>query len=313
MKTITLKIMIIITIVFIMFSNCYKTYTVENRISKESLENALEKFVDSQENNQNYDIKLISNDLIEITTSDGSKYNLNFDLQNEENIIFKLEMFVKNGMSYNDFKSQTDNLMLPMLGYLAIAHINNIEYSDSIAYFSDIHMNSNWNGNFYSNSPYSIIDDSGNTILSGGSKNIKVSEFSNKVMEYVNLTYKNQESINDNDNINSFIWTIEKEEVANANDTCKLISTLKVNLNSEFQKIKNYANSINTNTHNEIANSNINSNINNNIENNTQNHDNTTKDGTLPAVGNGKLIGIVIGMSILILLIAIIRSSKFRE
>ena len=39
------------------------------------------------------------------------------------------------GMSYEEFKKKTDNLILPMLGYIAVANIQGVEIKDASAYF----------------------------------------------------------------------------------------------------------------------------------------------------------------------------------
>ena len=38
-------------------------------------------------------------------------------------------------MIYKDFKTQTDNLILPMIGYIAVANIQGVEFEDASAYF----------------------------------------------------------------------------------------------------------------------------------------------------------------------------------
>ncbi len=311
MKTAILKIIIVLAIVFIMISNCYNSYTAENEISKEQIENALENFESSSQNKDNYKIQIEDENII-ITTSDNVKYELKYEIDEKE-ISFILELPVKNGMSYNDYKKQTNNLKLPMIGFMAVAKINKIEFIDSLAYFSLTHLNSDWKGDFSSDKSYTIIDEDGNELVSGGAKRLETLEFPNRVLEYVDSIYREKESIDDSNEINSFNWSIEKEE---RNDSYKLISKLTINLESDFSRLKNYAETSNyeniikptENNYNSITNTENLSNI--NIESNI---DNTIKNENLPAVGNKKFAGIVVGIAIIILIVAIIRKNSYKE
>ncbi len=314
MKTTILKIIIVLTIVFIMISNCYNSYTAENEISKEQIENALEKFESSSQNKDNYKIQMEDENII-ITTSDNEKYELKYEIEQKE-ISFMLELPVKNGMSYNDYKKQTNNLMLPMIGFMTVAKINEIEFIDSLAYFSLIHLNSEWNGDFSSDKSYTIIDENGNELVSGGAKRLETSEFPNRVLEYVDSIYREKESIDDSNDINSFNWSIEKEE---RNDSYKLISKLTINLESDFSRLKNYAetsdyeNIVKTTENNYNITNNINNNENLTNVNTETNIDNTIKNENLPAVGNKKFAGVVVGIAIIILIVAIIRKNSYKE
>ncbi len=306
MKTTGLKITTAIIIFFILLSNFFNTYAVENEISNENLKSSFQKFVSSQDNSNNYKIEVKDDNTILITTQNNEKYSLKYTL--DEEVTFSLEMPIKNGMSYNDYKKQTENLILPMLGYVAIADIKGIEFNDSMAYFSVTHLNSKWKGNFNSDRSYTIIDENGNELVSGGAKTIEVNDFPNRVIEYINSIYKNNELIDDSNDINSFIWSVEKRE---ENNSYKLISTLTINTEADFSKLKDYADTViwddNHETENNVNNA-------NNTQNETNNNtDDTTKSGNLPAVGNRRFLGVVVGIAILILVVAIIRRSSYKE
>lgn len=97
--------------------------------------------------------------------------------------------------------------------------------------------------------PYIIVDDinieEGTTIDKEGSneKTIYASEFGERVMEYVNATYKEKQTIVDTvDGINSYEWTIERKDVTDT--SCKLVSTISVNPNADFSKIKGFSDNI---------------------------------------------------------------------
>lgn len=233
-------VILICLLVITAFSKCYATSIA---VTKENLNTSLQKFVTSDTNENNYKIT-VSDKVITITV-EGKNYTLNYDLTNKPT--FSLEIPIQKGMSYADFKEQTDNLTLPMIGYIAVANIQGVEFEDASAYFLMSYLGSAFNGSWSSDNSYVIVDD---TNLSDGvaidksesdSKTIYASEFGERVMEYVNATYKDKQTITDaTSGINSYEWTTEKKDVTET--SCKLVSSLSVNTDTDFSKIKGYAN-----------------------------------------------------------------------
>lgn len=233
-------IILIVYLVVTLFSKCYATSIT---VTKENLNTSLQKFVTSDTNENNYKITL-SDKTITVTV-DGKTYILNYDLTNKP--IFSLEIPIQKGMTYADFKNQTDNIILPMIGYVSVANIQGVEFEDASAYFLMSYLGSAFNGSWASEDSYVIVDD---TNLSDGvtidkdesdSKTIYTSEFGERVMEYVNALYKNKQTITDTTNdINSYNWSIERTDVTE--NSCKLVSSLSVNTNADFTQIKGYAN-----------------------------------------------------------------------
>lgn len=222
-----------------LFINCYVTAVV---VTRENINASLQEFVSSDANENNYKIT-ISNNIITITI-DGKSYILNYDLT--EKPTFSLEIPIEKGMNYANFKEQTDNLILPMIGYIAVANIQGVEYEDASAYFLMSYLGNALNGSWSSENSYIIIDD---TNMSDGvtidrdesdTKTIYASEFGERVMEYVNATYKDKQTIKDSsDGINSYEWTIERKDITDI--SCKLISSLSVNLDADFSKLNGYS------------------------------------------------------------------------
>lgn len=223
-----------------LFSNCYATVV---SVTKEKLNASLQEFVLSSANENNYKCT-ISDNIITITV-DGKSYTLNYNLTEKPK--FTIEIPIEKGMDYKDFKAQTDNLMLPMIGYAAVANIQGVEFEDASAYFLMSYLGNALNGSLSSENSYVIVDD---TNLSDGvtidkseenSKKIYVSEFGERVMEYVNVAYKDKQTITDaTSGINSYEWIIERKDVTET--SCKLASSLTVNADADFSKIKGYAN-----------------------------------------------------------------------
>lgn len=128
-------------------------------------------------------------------------------------------------------------------------------------------------------------------------------------MEYVGKVYENKQTINDMDKINSFDWSIEKEDLQNSTSSCKLISTLTVNLDADFSKLKN-----NYNSQNNTQVTNIISNNNNGTLTQVQNTDvdNTTSNNVLPAVGKQIIINVICLISLIILIITTIKFKYYK-
>ena len=231
-----LSFILIFVLIAFSFSNiCYAV-----AVTDENLKSTLQKFVSSEANEDNYKITVADN-VIKIT-ADGKDYTLNYDLTDKPTFTFEIP--IEQGMSYENYEEQIDNLILPMIGYIAVANIQGVEFEDANAYFLMSYLGNAFNGSTSSESSYIIIDDStmadGVTINIGDKKIIYVSEFGDNVMDYVNDTYKDKQIIKDSPNgINSYEWIIERKDV---NDTsCKLVSSLSVNLDADFSKLNGYS------------------------------------------------------------------------
>lgn len=214
---------------------CYATVVT---VTDENLKDALQKFSSSEANEENYNITVSNNSII--MSANNETYTLKYDLSNKPTFTFEIP--IEKGMSYDDFKKQTDNLMLPMVGYIAVANIQGVAVEDASAYFLFSYLGSAFNGSFSfdSSNSYMIIDDTieGVTIESDNPNAIKVSEFGERVMEYVNAVYPETQSISDTEGINSYTLTVERKDTTET--SCKLVSTLSVNLDADFSKIIGY-------------------------------------------------------------------------
>lgn len=224
-----------LVLVFLCTNICYATVVA---VTDENLKESLQKFVSSEANEENYNIT-VSNNVITVIV-DNESYTLNYDLSNKPTFTFEIP--IEKGMNYDDFKKQTDNLMLPMVGYIAVANIQGVAIEDASAYFLFSYLGNALNGSFSfdSSNSYMIIDDTteGVTIESDNPNAIKVSEFGERVMEYVNAVYPETQSISDTEGINSYTLTVERKDTTDT--SCKLVSTLSVNLDADFSKIIGY-------------------------------------------------------------------------
>lgn len=270
LKHIFIVFLISVFMIINIFSICYATSVA---VTNENLKTAFEKFVSSDNNDKHYKISM-ENKVITITSDDGN-YTLNYDLTNQPT--FSYEVTVKQGMSYTEFQETTGNLSVPMLGYLAVANIQGVEYEDSVAYFAMNLLQSAFSGlsSANANSSYMIVSDGVTVESTGNQKVIKESEFGNYVMEYVNSIYGEKASYKDSEGFNTFEWTTERKDITNT--SCKLVSTITVNLDSDFSQMKGFAKS--------MADS-FNGNNSNNNDNNNGN-DNNNDNPIKPSSNNG--------------------------
>ena len=239
------KILIIFLIVSLILVNGYMTisYATAVKVTDENLKSSLQKFVSSSDNDKNYKIT-VENKQIKITSDDGN-YTINYDLTNKPT--FTYEANIAQGMSYKDFQEKTNGSSSTMLGYVAVANIQGVEYEDSLAYFAMCllaYAFSSMSSSNTSNS-YVIFDD---TELSEGvtiekdpndTKTIYASEFGNRVMEYVNAMYSEKQSFKDTDGLNTFEMTTEMKDKTST--SCKLVTTLTVDTDADFSQMKGYA------------------------------------------------------------------------
>lgn len=237
---------IVLLIVNILLLNCLfiNSYVTAVAVTKENINESLQKFVSSTTNEKKYKIS-VSDNIITITVQ-GKSYNLNYDLTEKPK--FTLEIPIEKGMSYADFKEKIDNLNLPMVGYIAVANIQGVEFKDASAYFLMTYLENAFNGSWSSENAYVIVDDTNMSdgIINRGEddkKTIYASQFGEKVMEYVNATYKDKQTIKDSsDGINSYEWITERKDITDT--SCKLVSSLSVNLNADFSKLNGYSNKV---------------------------------------------------------------------
>lgn len=239
------KIIIIMFIVmFITLVIFTKSYAVPVTVTEENLKTSIESFITSEVAEENY-IVSVENNKITLTSLEET-LSFSYDLTGSPT--FVAEANINQGMSYDEFQTQTDNLLSVMFGYSAVANIQGIDFEDSMMYWLLMIMNSAFSGmsDSSSSSGYVIMDD---TNMSEGvtidkesldSNTILASEFPNRVMEYVNATYKDSQTISDStEGINSFELTINKTNVTDT--SCKLVSTLNINLNADFSQLDGMA------------------------------------------------------------------------
>lgn len=206
-------------------------------VTEENLKEAIEKLLNSEETDIDASVTL-SNNVITIKSSNVT-YCLDYDLTSAPT--FSIEVPIKQGMTYEEFSEQVSNTNLVIIGYEAVANIQKMEQEDAIANIMKYLLESTFKDMLLTNDRYDIIDDTANNIeeKSNDSKIIYVSEFGDRVMEYVNYTYGNAKHVTDSETFN---WTIERKNVTET--SCNLVSTLTVNIDGNFEQIKGMADEV---------------------------------------------------------------------
>ena len=239
---------IILLVINILLLNCLviNCYATNIEVTKENLNESLQKFVASKENENNYKIT-VSDNVITIV-DEGKTYNLNYNLTG--NPTFTFEIPIEQGMSYASYKEQTDKLFLPITGYIAIANIQGVDFSDAGTYIAMSSLGNILNGSLTNENQYIIYDDiniSDGVIIDKDPNDTKIiyaSDFGERVMQYVNSVYKDKQIINDSSTgVNSYELTTERKDVKET--SCKLVSSLSVNLDADFSELKGYNDKVN--------------------------------------------------------------------
>lgn len=230
------RLVVVIAIAIVLCLITGFCYAKPVEVTEEKLKKSLKEFEKfSEDENYKFDV---SNNKIKVTTDEGSCY-IDYDLEKEPTFLTKIS--VRKGMSYQEFKKETENVLNPFLGYIAVANIQGTTIEDAAAYMTTKIFNHAFSGTTSSNS-YVIVDD---TALSEGvtinkdpndTKTIYVSEFGDRVMEYVNSVYESKQTIEDKDGANTFALTIERTNITDT--SCDIVSKLTVNSNGDFSKIK---------------------------------------------------------------------------
>ncbi len=199
------------------------------KVTDENLKSALQKIADTAKAQIN-----VANNKITITSSEGVTSTINYDLTNKPT--FWCEFEAKQGMNYDEFEEKSSEGLSTMLGYAAVANVEGTEIEDAMTYFGLCLI-----GGAMSNgkeTKYVVYDDTAGeeAPTSNGVKAIKKSEFGNYVMEYVNALYEAKSTFNDSEYLNTFELSSEKKDTTDT--SCKIVTTLTVNVDADFTKIK---------------------------------------------------------------------------
>lgn len=299
------------------------SYAMWVTVTDENLEEALQNFETSDSDTENYEIT-VSNNIINITVDDAT-YELNYDLTDDPTFWVETST-IEQGMTYEDFQAETEKLVLPMIGYIAVANVQGIEIEDGMLYFMMSYLG-NAMGSSSGENSYIIVDDTNSSsgeVSTDGKNVIYVSEFGDRVMEYVNSLYENGNSISDSNQFDTYTMTVEKED--STETSCKLVSTLTVNMDADFSQLAGYSDQLNGSGGNNNGDNNGNNRNDDNQEepeekpenNNGQNGNQSKKDNTvakinLPSAGLNSIIFIAGTVFVILAIVIGIKLVKYRD
>ncbi len=205
------KILYIILIILLINTFTVTCYATPVEVTKDNLTETLAKFMESGTDMENYQIT-VEDENIKMQVN-GKEYILNYNLADKPTFTYTLH--VTNDMTYDDFQNEAGNLILPMIGYMAVANIQGVELEDVVAYFLF---------SFLANADFSQTENP---------------EQVEDVIKYVTDIYSEKKTISDSSDLNSYSLTVEcknKEETS-----CDLVSILEINLDADFSQLKGYA------------------------------------------------------------------------
>ena len=293
------------------YTNCYAA----TKVTKENLKESFEKFIKSNESGDNFktseDTQVIVDDNKIKLITDGEERIIKYDLTNKPT--FTYEVKVKNGMSYDEFNTEYNLLTSNLLGYIAVANIQGVDVQDAIVYVLGSYLKKNISN--ASTSEYIIVEDNNDfKLVVSDKKVITKSEFSENVINYLNSILKDERTnFDDKDEYNTYQWTIEKKDVTD--ESCTLVSTIEVNLDGDFSKIKGSFKKFGNAVKNTINSA-------NETDNNTSGSNSESKNyiedsSKLPQTGREfglvDALYILIGISIVSMLAIIVMWHKYRK
>lgn len=313
-----LRNIIIVLLVFMILALCTISNAAKVEVTKEKLQEVLNNFknlpTDTNEINENENMEIeVTDDSIKILFGED-EYEIKYDLKDKPTFI--VEALINDGMSFEDYEEELSKSLLLMIGYVAVAEIQGVKLEDSGAYFSLWYLAQAFKG--VSNSQYIIYNDANTTDNmipepSGNQKVIKQSEFDKYVMDYVNTIYENDIILKDSNGINSFEWTMKREDVTDK--SCKLVSTMSIDLDADFSKIEKLVDEMENSFNTTVDNSTKENVIVNEVENETNQEKNIVANiNSIPKAGTEfgvkNILQILIFVSVLSISIILITNKK---
>lgn len=230
-KTIV-KMVVVLLVIGIIVYTIYSAslYKIKPKEFKEALQN----YIFSEVNGEEYEVSIKKKNMT--VTNDEDSFNVSYNLKGNPTFIY--EFNVEKGMNYEDFEKYNDNLILSKLGYIAVAGVNGIKNEDSNAYFLNSYLASAFE-QATQEDMFAVIDEKNSRYYEDFDGTIiYTSEFGDKAIDYVKSIYPETLNISDSDLYNTYSLTIERKDINET--TCKIVSTLTVNWDSDFSKLNGY-------------------------------------------------------------------------
>lgn len=229
LKTI-LKI-VLVSILSILLLNTYTYAAVE--VTDENLRKSLQELIEFTESED--DEIIVEDNIIKLNIED-LEYEIKYDLTAKPT--FTIEIPVQKGMTFEEYESETEKLISTIIGYIAVANIQGVDFENAAIYVGLKYLENAFNANNPNDDDIIIVDDTQEGIIVDKKDDPNIyymSEFPEKVIEYTKRICKNEMVINDSDEINSFEIVTKLQEEKET--SCKIVSTLTVNTEADFSKL----------------------------------------------------------------------------
>ncbi len=191
----------------------------------------------------------ITDNKIYIDASDGSKKEINYTIQDNNDVLFSISRTIDNTTTYDQYQEYTSEGIGLIIGYPIVAATKGIKYNDSSAYISAYFMEfiskaleSLMPNSSPSNSNYLIVDDDATVDADPGVTVIKKSEFPAHAVEYATATNGTEKiTYSDDDEIDTFELTTTPD----VSDSTKYVLNyaLLVKGSNDFSAIEGMSNS----------------------------------------------------------------------
>lgn len=216
-----LKKKILFIFIILVFLICSTCYAASVPITKENLTQSFQDVISagviSTDEEYNITGAEVQDDIIIINTKSGpinTKYSL------EDKPTFSCEAQVQNGMSYEEFEAEQNKLAGTIYSYLAVAEMNNVDIGKAFMYFV-----------------MCIIQGGGENLSTNGSTSATKDEIEQDIMGYVNSQYGEKKVISDNSEGMANTFTLETEQQEVTDTSCKIVWTLTINEDGNFEAI----------------------------------------------------------------------------
>lgn len=218
------KNILICLIITIILTGCGK-----QTITKENFEKGLNKYINSEYNDNGYKTKVEDKKIIVQTEEDT--YEIFYTLKGKPK--FTRKITIEKGISYVEYSKQIETLSLPMLGYIAMANSYGVKPEDASTYFTFSYI-SGLSDEQEEYERYTVVDD--DVEVKGTTKIIRTSKFGERVIDFVKDSYR--DDLDFDDELETYDYSIE----AKCSKTkCTITSTLEVNQTPNFQRLIGYA------------------------------------------------------------------------
>ena len=216
-----LKKKILFIFIILVFLICSTCYAASVPITKENLSQSFQDVISSGviSTDEEYNIigAEVQDNTIIINTNSGP-INIKYSL--EDKPTFSCEIQVQNGMTYEEFEAEQNKLSGTMYSYLAVAEMNNIDIGKALMYFT-----------------MSLLSGGEGSFDISGSTSATKDEIEQDIMGYVNSQYGEKKVISDNGEGMANTFTLEMEQQDVTDTSCKIVWTLTINEDGNFEAI----------------------------------------------------------------------------